>query len=219
MSYTMNVTDPLTNEQLRAAPVPVDIGGATISVGGNVNISNEVEVKNDTGNPVPVSGTLSAIGYQVATSTTFTRPADTTQYAANDAVTNSTSAPTILEFTNAARVSGGSGLILSARHIKNNTATTNASFRLWIYRSTATAVNDNAQFPLLWANRANRIGFVDFTHTTQGTGSDSTSSLVTFVNLPFVAAGTSLFGLLTATAAYTPASGEQHYVELSVVQN
>jgi hypothetical protein len=166
-----------------------------------------------------VSGITNSVGYQVVTSASFTRPADTTQYAANDAVTNSTSAPTILEFANSARTSGGSGLILSARHVKSSTTTTNANFRLYLYRATVSSVNDNAQFPLLWANRANRIGFVDFTHTTQGTGSDSSSSLVTFINLPFVATGTSLFGLLTVTAAYTPASGEQHYIELSVVQN
>jgi hypothetical protein len=124
-----------------------------------------------------------------------------------------------LTFSGASRFNGGSGLILSARHIKNSVTTANASFRLYLYRASATAVNDNAQFPLLWANRANRIGSIDFTHTTQGTGSDSSSALTTFVNLPFVATGTSLFGQLQATAAYTPTSGEQHFIELAIVQN
>lgn len=158
-------------------------------------------------------------GYQKIVTATFTRPSDTTAYAAQDAVSNSTSAPTILTFANAARFTGGSGLILSARHVKNSTTTANATFRLYLYRATASAVNDNAQFPLLWANRSNRIGHIDFTHTTQGTGSDSTSALTTFVNLPFVADGTSLFGQLQVTAAYTPASGEQHYLELAIAQN
>jgi hypothetical protein len=108
-------------------------------------------------------------------------------------------------------------MILSARHIKNNTRL--ASYRLWLYRETAAAVNDNAPFPLLWANRANRIGFVDFNHSTAGAGSDSSSALSPFVNLPFSAAGTALFGQLTTLANDNPASGEQHFIELSIAQN
>ncbi|GEP00618.1 hypothetical protein [Methylobacterium haplocladii] len=59
------------NEQVRAllagtlavtAPagqrIPVDVGGATIHVDGNITVANQVEISNDTGNPVPVSGTL-----------------------------------------------------------------------------------------------------------------------------------------------------------------
>lgn len=162
---------------------------------------------------------VKAVGFQAASSVTFTRPNDTTAYAAGDAVSNSTSSPTILTFAGAARATGGSGLILSARHIKNSVTTANATFRLWLYRDTASAVNDNAQFPLLWANRANRIGFIDFSHTTAGTGSDSSSSLTTYVGLPFAAVGTALYGQLTATAAYTPAAQEQHFIELQIAQN
>jgi hypothetical protein len=159
---------------------------------------------------------VKAVGFQATVSTTLTRPADTNAYAAGDAVSNATSSPTILTFSGAARAAGGSGLILSARHVKNNT--TAANFRLWLYRQTVAAVNDNAPFPLLWANRANRVGFIDFNHSTGGTGSDSSSALATFVNLPFSAAGTALFGQLT-TAGYTPTSGEQHFLELSIAQN
>ena len=158
-----------------------------------------------------------AVGFQATINTTFTRPADTTAYAAGDAVSNSTSSPSILSFAGAARAAGGSGMILSALHTKNST--TAASYRLWLYRETVAAVADNAQFPLLWANRANRFGWIDFAHTTGGTGSDSSSSLVTFVNLPLSLVGTALFGQLTTPSGYTPASGEQHFVELTVSQN
>ena len=43
--------------KLGGGSVPVDVQGATINIGGNVNIANEVEVKNDSGNPVPVQET------------------------------------------------------------------------------------------------------------------------------------------------------------------
>ena len=36
-------------------PLPVDIGSATVNINGDVTVSSEVEVKNDTGNPVPAS--------------------------------------------------------------------------------------------------------------------------------------------------------------------
>ena len=84
-----------------------------------------------------------------------------------------------------------------------------------------TPINDNSPFTMLYANRTTRIGYIDFTHAAGGTGSDSTSALSTFINLPFVcnAAHSSLWGILTVTSAYTPTSAEQHYIQLSVVQN
>lgn len=170
-------------------------------------------------NALPVNGTVNATGLQVITTASFTRPADTIGYAAQDVVSNSTTAPVVLTFAGAGRANGGSGLVLSARHLKSST--TLASYRLHLYRVAPTAINDNAQFTLLYANRANRVGFIDFSHATGGTGSDSTSALSTFVNLPFVcdAASASLFGLLVASAAYTPTSGEQHFIELAIAQN
>lgn len=54
----------LTNAELRASPVPVDIGGSgSITItSGTVTVSNEVEVTNSTGNPIPVSGTVGVSG-------------------------------------------------------------------------------------------------------------------------------------------------------------
>jgi hypothetical protein len=156
------------------------------------------------------------------TTASFTRPGDTAPYAANDVVCNSTSAPTLLEFPSAAAGLGKGGVIVSARHMKTGTTTAGATFRLQLYRvGTVTPINDNAQFAMLWANRANRVGFIDFTHQIAGTGSDTTSALTTYVGLPFVcnAATSSLFGVLTVTAAYTPGNAEQHYIELAISQN
>lgn len=42
--------------------VPVDIGGATVNITGPVTVTNEVEIKNDAGNPIPVDGTVSVTG-------------------------------------------------------------------------------------------------------------------------------------------------------------
>lgn len=50
----------LTDAQLRATPVPVDIGGSgSITItSGTVTVSNEVEVTNDDGSPIPISGSV-----------------------------------------------------------------------------------------------------------------------------------------------------------------
>lgn len=37
--------------------IPVDIGASTVNITGPVTVSNEVEIKNDVGNPIPVSAT------------------------------------------------------------------------------------------------------------------------------------------------------------------
>jgi hypothetical protein len=170
----------------------------------------------------PDGGAIPSSGVQVITSASFTRPSDTTAYAAQDVVSNSTTAPALLTFSSAARTNGGSGVIMSARHMKNSTTTTGATYRLHLYKvSSITAINDNAQFTMLYANRANRIGFIDFNHVSGGTGSDASGALSTFVNLPFVcdAAAGAIYGILTVTSAYTPTSGEQHFIELAIAQN
>lgn len=48
-------------------PVPVDIQDASLTINGDVTISSEVEVKNDSGNPVPVNGTVAVTGVSTST--------------------------------------------------------------------------------------------------------------------------------------------------------
>lgn len=108
----------------------------------------------------------------------FTRPADTTGYIARDVVSNSTGGSTLMEF-DLARVAGGSGYLIKARIITSNKTPT-PRFRLWLYTTgNPTVAVDNAQMTLLWANRANRIGFLDFpaVATEDATNSDSASAL------------------------------------------
>lgn len=151
-------------------------------------------------------------------STEFVRPADTTAYAANDVV--GTNPATNRTFLNAARIAGGSGYITNVRLTKSSATVTNAFFRLWLYAVAPTAIADNAQMTLLWANRANRFGYIDLACTTEGTGSDSAMALVTNINLKFDCAegDRNIYGVLEAKQAYTPASGETFFIELTVDQ-
>jgi hypothetical protein len=157
-------------------------------------------------------------GHTVAVAATLTRPGDATPYAANDAVTNSTSAPSPIEFPLSARVDGGSGLIVGARLTKSTNVVAAAQFRLWLYSATPSGTpNDNAAFAQAWANRDKRIGYVDFLSPVAGADCFGTLSAQP---MPFkLASGQSLYGIIQALAGYTPGNAENLRVELAVCQD
>lgn len=187
----------------------------TFSKGSGTTDANTLRTVIASDQYVPVSGSTLCVSAE------FTRPADTTAYAVDDVVSNSTTTTTPLTFTNAARVGNGTGYIVSARMAKSTNTTTNASFRLWLYRDNPTTPpGDNSPFALLWANRTVRMGFIDFTLSTAGTGSNSASDFKVGLNIPFFAVnGRNLYGVLIARGAYTPASGEQFFIEIGLEQN
>lgn len=157
-------------------------------------------------------------------STEITRPSDTTAYSAKDVLSDSTSAPTVLTFTGCARVAAGSGYVCKGRIFTDSaTALLGTVFRLHLYHTAPTAVNDNAQFPLLYANKAKRVGYIDFPAlATEGTGSDSAAAL--WVDLPVkftcAAVSTSLYGMLEViTVGAAPASGQKVYVAIDLEQH
>lgn len=160
----------------------------------------------------------------VEATATFARPNDSTAYTAKDAVSNSTSAPSVLTFANVARANGGSGSIVKGRlFIDSATAMLGAAFRLHLYHTAPTAINDNSPFTLLYANRDKRVGFIDFPETTtEGTGSDSSASLWVDMPLTFTCAAgdNDLYGLLEiTTAGAAPTGAHNIWVALTVQQN
>lgn len=88
------------------------------------------------------------LGFPVSVSTDITRPADTTAYAANDALSNSTSAPTSGGFTlsSICRKSGGSVLITDVIVTTSNDAATLLQGEVWIFNQSVTNINDNTAF-------------------------------------------------------------------------
>ena len=218
--------------QLKALAVDDD---GKLLVGGVTVDANGLEITNDAGNPIPVSGTVvvsagSVVGSSVSkVGVEFTRPADTTGYTAKDVVSNSTSAPTVLTFADFARANNGSGLIVRARLMTDKKDCT-ASFRLHLFHTEPTAINDNSPYLLLYANAANRIGMIDFPAMTSEDATNSTAANSMRPssdggygppNLWYQAAAASraIYGILEATAAFTPASGQKFYVELAAIND
>lgn len=187
---------------------------------------------------------VSAGGFTPDCFATFTRPADTTAYAAGDIVANSTTGASVvpLRFP-ALRVPNGSGVITGARMLKSDDDLVNASFRLWVFANQPFAAAgypaDNAALTLTYAALQSFVGYFDFTSFV-----DAGSANVAVANpsrniAPFSCArsqrmptsdtitvggvtydGTQLlYGVLEARAAYTPGNAEQFTVWLDVQQD
>lgn len=150
---------------------------------------------------------------------TFTRPANTTQYTAGDVVAG---ASPCFEIPAAADFPGGGGYIIGAQLLTDNSATTNASFRLWLFSSNVSGIAaDNAAFVLPTADATARlVGYIDFSLDTVGQGGTLKAlGANQNANLAFnTGVNTSLYGIITATAAYTPASAQNFYLSLQIDQ-
>jgi hypothetical protein len=164
-----------------------------------------------------------SMGLGVTCDTDIARPPDTTAYVANDAWANSTSAPTSGGFTvgatnskNAARKSGGSGIITDAVITSSNPAGTPLQGEIWLFDQAVTAINDNAAFSLSDSDAKNFVGKVPFTLAVDAT--NNSQAHVTGLNIFFTCIGSAnLRFLVKVKNAYTPASAEVLTVRLKIV--
>ncbi len=150
----------------------------------------------------------------------ITRPANTTSYTALDAIASSSTAPTNLIFTSITRSGGLSGYITSAIIVTDQNSCT-SRFRLHVFTSTVTAINDNAAYTYSYANNSIRVGTITFDAcSTEGSGSTAAYSVNTTIRLPFkIPSGSSLYGLLETVDSFTPASGQKFFIQLNIDSN
>jgi len=181
----------------------VTING-TVPVSGNVGITGNVTV-GATENHLGEIG-----GRGVAVSASFTRPANTTAYAANYVVSNSTSATTLLSFS-IARVNAGTGYITGARLVADQKSIT-PRFRVHLFNASPTVSADGALNKELYADESKVIGVFDLPAMT--TPGDTTNSTVSraydyTIRIPFKCASgtTTIYAYLETLDAYTPSSG------------
>lgn len=192
---------------------PVTISGTpAVSLSGNPGVT-----------PQPTESHLGEVGGNTGiVVATFSRPANTTNYSDGDVV--GTSPAAILQFSNAARVNAGSGYITKARVVTSQ-ATNQAAYRLHIYSVAPTAIADNAVNTILFNDAYKRVGYIDFQLPIMGgsgaVGSTGCEALAANIRIAFKCdAGTRhLYGVLETLTAFTPASGQSFYVELSIENN
>ena len=148
------------------------------------------------------------LGFLVPVQTTITRPADTAVYAAGDAISDSTSAPTSggFTFTNAARKSGGAGIIKAAIFTTDNDPATRLSAELHLFDRAVTNINDNTAYAVTDAEIKTGMGVIPFSMFDAG---NNGMAHVVGLEIPFVCNGSAnLRFLYRARNAYTPANAE-----------
>lgn len=161
---------------------------------------------------------ITTIGRLVTVSTDVTRPADTAAYGINDALADSTSAPTTggFTFTGAARISGGSGIITDAFFVSSNDPATQLQAELMIFNQAVTAVNDNAAFAITDAEAKTLIAKIPFTLEDIG---NSGYFHAQNLSIGFTCVGSAnLRFLVRVKNAYSPANAEVLTFTLKIIQ-
>lgn len=162
----------------------------------------------------------------IPASATIARPADTTAYTSGDLVANSVTAGSVnaLQFTTAARISGGNGKITGARIQKSTNGVSGAAFRLHLFTVIPTFTTNGDNDPIsgnVVSSGKGYIGYIDITAMTSfsdvawGTGAPDNTRRA----LDFVAVAQTLYGIVEARGAYTPGSGEVFTVAIMVQKN
>ena len=151
----------------------------------------------------------------------YTRPADTVTYAAGDVVANSTSAATILTFSNMARAVGLGGMIQHAVLIDSAAQTLKPDLELYLFDTAPAMQNDNVAWAPSDAEMETCIGRIDFATGSFKTAGANGMIQVSGVSMPFqcTASVTAIYGILVARNAYVPISAEKFTVRLHVLKD
>ena len=163
-------------------------------------------------------GSITIDGNAYRSTTTITRPSNTTAYTAGDVVGN-TSGSAIITLTDAGPA-GGYVILQSVSLVFSDSAMPSGmgAFRLHLYSVSPSAIADNAVFDLASAERANYMGYVDIPAP-----QDFGSSLYTQVDysgrlVKLAAASSTLYAELETRGAYTPVSASTIAVRMNLLE-
>ena len=148
----------------------------------------------------------------------FTRPANTTQYAAGDLVANHATAGNVvaLSFVNAAPFPGGELIITGVQIMKSGVAVANAAFRVHLFAAAPTVTNgDNGALAITNGRAKGYIGRVDVT-VAQALGDGAHGRAAAAIQFDAAKGFKNLYALVEALDTYTPASAEIFDIVLEV---
>jgi hypothetical protein len=235
-SVPVVVASDQTAVAISAASLPLPSGASTsaLQTSGNTLLGGGLPAALAAGGGLKVEGVAGGVAVPVTISAgtkivsgSITRPANTTAYAAGDAITDSTSAPTAITFAGCASANGGTGTIYSCQLVDGANQSTKGQFELWVFAGTATPTpdNDNAVFTPTDAELANLVGIFEFNawyvgDATSGVGGNCVSRALN-QNMGFDCGASvdDLYGLMVVRNAYTPVSGEVFTFILHVGQD
>lgn len=142
----------------------------------------------------------------------FTRPANTTQYGANDLVANSATAGSVVPVQ--FRVMGcPNGKVSRVALIKDANTTVNADFTIHFFDASPTVSNgDNGAYAVSAADAANWITDVNI-DLSSGATTIQTDWIGKSADVNFTV-WDNFYALLEVNGAYIPTSGETFYIEI-----
>lgn len=206
-----NVTIPAQGTGTTAPVIATDdVGGShfqrmKMDLGGDGATVPLVSGPQSSGNSLPVVGPNDDI---IVSSFQITRPGNTTAYAVNDAMSDSTSAPTSGGFTlaNMAKASGGSGTILRVTACSDADPATALQMEVLFFNQAVTNINDNNAFAVSDSEIQTLIDKVFLAMEDMGNNQWASQS---GLNIPYTCVGSAnLRCLVRLKNAYAPASGE-----------
>lgn len=159
-------------------------------------------------------------------SANFTRPADTTAYASGDLVANSTTAGSVVPLSWKLQYSNINSPVTIKRAIIQTSATTVTAmtFRLHLYGASPTPANgDNGAYST--TQSGTYLGYIDCDGSTNpgakfSDGAVAIGAMASGAEINArTGAGTTIYGLLEAKAAYTPASAEVFTIDLDLIEH
>ena len=177
---------------------------------------------------VPVEtggGRLQAGGVSTVVTARFTRPADTTQYTANDNVGPNATTGGPIQFKDCVRYEGGTGKIWSALMFVSTDAGTNPSFDLVLFDTpNLTVAADNAAGTITDSELTNAVFIITFDGTVAANTATVGPNLIigaSNVGQLFKCAPNTrdLWAVVVDRGGYTPASAETFTFKIGIEQD
>ena len=224
VNLTLVGSNALTNAELRATALAISAANLPLPTGASTEAKQDatntvLTAIRDTAGIKKITDALPAgtnrigqTGYTLRrVSTSFVRPSDTTPYATGDAVTNSTSSPTVfqLDLSSVGAVNGQSVEIRKIAIVSSTRQATLPLFNVYLSATTFAATNDNAALDI--DDTTMEAGGAWFACDEQNFTVSNSRVAKSNTNCPMIlaAADTKFYGVLQAANAYTPVSGEK----------
>ena len=197
---------------VNSSALPTGAATSDLQTSGNSSLTTIATNTTNAGTPTIAAGTnqIGKVGYTLKMfSTQFTRPSNTIAYVVGQAVTNSTSAPSVFTIDlSGFAVNGQSIEIRKVAVVSSAAQTTLPLFNVYLSGTTFDATNDGSAMSIPLATM--QAGGAWFLCDIQNTAGVCSRCTYLSVPMPMIldAANNKLYGTIQAANAYTPISGE-----------
>jgi hypothetical protein len=149
----------------------------------------------------------------VVSTSGFTRPANTTAYAAKDVMTDGVKKA--MEFPNFSPVPGAAIYILNAIMISSNPAASPGVFELLLFDSPQNLATDNSAYSPANSDILAAVGVIGFnSYNVNAISAIYHPASFCHLYVRLAPGSTTLYGVLVSTSAYTPISAENFHIKL-----